>query len=138
MDHKTNHNPKIKMKNLIKLLGLIAVVSLTIASCKKNVTLPSSITTSYVGTLGYSSASGNAIANPLSATATISGSKGNYMISFSNAVPSLAGLQFEKKNGSYTTVSKNGSSAGVVVDGNTITIGAYGNGESWSFTGTKP
>ena len=125
------------MKNSIKLLGLIAVVSLTIASCKKNVTLPSSIATSYVGTLGYSGASGTAIANPVSGTATISGSKGNYTVSFSNAVPSLAGLQFEKKNGSYATVSKNGSSTGIVIEGSTFTIGAYKGGESWSFTGTK-
>lgn len=124
------------MKNSIISLALIAAVSLTIAACKKNVTLPAASVTSYVGTLGYNGASGT-IANALSGTATISGSKGNYTVSFSNAVPALKGLQFEKKNGSYATVSKNGSSAGVVVDGNTITIGAYGNGESWSFTGTK-
>ena len=125
------------MKKSIKLLVLFAVVSLAIASCKKNVSLPSSVKTSYVGTLGYSSSSGTPITNAVSGIATISGSKGHYTVSFSNGVPALSGLRFEKKNGSYATVSKNGSSTGIVVDGDMFIIGAYKDGESWSFTGTK-
>ena len=94
------------MKNTVKFIMLIAIVTFAIVSCKKDISLPSGSLTTYVGDLAYTPTSGMPIANT-SGTATISGSKGSYTVSFSDGVPSLTGLKFDKESGgNYASESK--------------------------------
>ena len=125
------------MKNKGKFFLLIAVVSLTIVSCKKDIKLPAETLTTYVGNLAYTPTSGTPIATT-SGTATISGSKGNYTVSFSDNVPALTGLKFDKESkGNYTTQSDNGSLTGVTISDNSFNIGTVTSEGQWAFSGTK-
>ncbi|WP_299889140.1 hypothetical protein [uncultured Lacinutrix sp.] len=83
---------------------LILSLLLSLTSCSKNddnvleaVTnnLPSSVLRTYTGPLSYTADGEEEIINN-PATATISGSNGVYSISFSNDIPSLTGLSFER------------------------------------------
>lgn len=126
------------MKKIMKSLVLIAVISLTIVSCKKeDIKLPSKSLTTYVGNLAYTPITGMPITNT-AGTATISGSKGNYTVSFSDNVPSLTGLKFDKEsNGSYATQSNNGSVTGVTINDNIFNIATVKTEGQWAFSGTK-
>lgn len=125
------------MKKTIKLLALITVVSLTIVSCKKDdAKLPSSCKTTYVGYLAYTPNTGMPIANT-AGTATISGSRGNYTVSFSNNVPSLTGLKFDKKSGGNYATQSGSESVGITIDDNNFNIGVVRSDGNWAFSGTK-
>jgi VCBS repeat-containing protein len=125
------------MKKALKLSGLITVLILTVFSCKKDVKLPSDAVTTYVGSLAYTPTIGSPIANT-AGTATISGSKGNYSVSFSNSVPSLTGLKFDKESGgSYATQSEDGSTTGITINDKSFNIAVVKSDGQWAFSGVK-
>ena len=128
------------MKKTFKTLVVLTlgIVSLTLASCRKdNIKLPSSALSTYTGSLTYTPNTGAAISTT-SGTATISGSKGNYTVSFSDGVPALTDLKFDKgTSGSYVSESSSGSAAGVTINSNSFNISATTQNGQWAFSGTK-
>ncbi|MFD2561818.1 hypothetical protein [Aquimarina rubra] len=135
---KTKNN---LLKNLSKVVLVLSV--LMIVSCGDNdddgavaqfATLPAETVITYNGELSYTSADGMNIVAGVDGTATISGSGTVYSISFSNGVPSITGLRFiGSGNGSYATVSTDGSAAGIEIENGNLTVGAQVNGNSWGF-----
>jgi len=135
---------KIQNKFLRNLSKVALVVSvLFISSCSSDddnpvedqfVTLPAAVVTTYDGELTYTPASGMGLVVNEPGTATISGSGSTYTISFSNGVPSITGLRFiGSGNGSYATVSTNGSVAGIDIENDELTVGATVGSDVWAF-----
>jgi len=98
------------------------------------VALPAEVLTTFPGTLSYTAGDGTLIIADVPGTATISVSGTNHTISFSNDVPSITGIRFlGSSNGNYASIGTSGSVAGIVIEGNELTVGAVINGNSWSF-----
>ena len=97
-------------------------------------TIPSDELRGYVGTLTYTGTEGT-IAVPSGAEADISGSPGDYTISFSDGVPSITGLNFELESGVFIT--QGSSNTVVVIDDGELTIQVQIGGENWVFTGEQ-
>jgi len=97
-------------------------------------TIPSSDLTGYVGTLNYAG-NGETIVVPSGAEANISGSIGDYTISFSDGVPSITGLDFVLANGVFVTQGSNNSA--VIIEDGELTLTVQIGGENWVFDGEQ-
>jgi hypothetical protein len=127
------------MKTISKFLSAAVVaIALISTSCSKDkvVALPSENVTSYTGDLGYTGSS-LPIANPGNGKATISQSGTNVTISFSDGVPSISGIKFQKSGSNYVSVSEDGSVAGISFSGDNVSIGVTKDGGTWSFSGKR-
>jgi hypothetical protein len=123
-----------------KLILLVAITSAALfGSCRKQA-LPNDITIgTFKGKLAYKDASGVYITAG-QGTAKVSGYEGNYVIKFSNEVPAINGVSFERTGNATYTVSKteNAGAKGIVLTDETLTVKIFGfRGANWSFQGTK-
>lgn len=142
------------MKNKIQLsvlknVVLITFISLAFLSCGKDdepvvqtttyAELPSNLIGTFTGSLSYSNSDGSVtVANP-NGTATISslGSK-TYKVSFSDNVPEISSLKFTTgTSGSYSSAAQDGSTAGLVLNTNSMDLSVSSGGKTWSFSGSK-
>ncbi len=127
------------------LLALICAAS----SCGKKedaapggtalVELPPTVIGAFTGQLSYTSATGSSITNATDGRATLAktGDK-TYSLSFSDAVPTITNLKFQSgASGAYASVGSDGSTAGMTLSANSMTIGVSKSAENWAFTGTK-
>jgi len=101
-----------------------------------NAELPTAVVTSYEGVLTYTGSDGN-IVSVLDGEADIVESGSGYSIEFSDGVPTISGVNFANTDGEYTSVSVSGSVAGIVIDGDDLTVGVTTNGNVWAFDGSK-
>ncbi|WP_299902311.1 hypothetical protein [uncultured Aquimarina sp.] len=136
---------KLQNKLFGKLTKVMLVLSVMfISSCGSDddgtvpaepfVALPSEVLTTFSGELTYTPASGMGIVAGVQGTATISVSGTNHTISFSDGVPSITGIRFlGSSNGNYASVGTSGSVAGIVIEGNELTIGATMDSNVWAF-----
>jgi len=118
----------------------ILLTALVFMSCKKdagNSPIPSEDLATYTGTLTYTSSTGSTIVNASSGEATIVESGSGYKITFSDSVPALEGLQFEAEDGSYVTITEDGSVAGIVIEDGDLDIGVTSDGNTWAFSGSR-
>jgi len=99
-----------------------------------SVTIPSSDLTGYVGTLNYVG-NGETIVVPNGAEADISGSIGDYTISFSDGAPSITGLDFVLANGVFVTQGSNNSA--IIIEDGELTLNVQIGGENWVFDGEQ-
>ncbi len=133
------------MTNLAIRLMMASFLSLSFllfTSCGKDETpttasveLPTAVLTTYDGALTYTGTAG--VITVLDGEAEIKKSGSEYIIEFSDGVPSLTGLNFTNADGSYATVAANGSVAGIVIDGDDLDVGATVGGNTWAFSGSK-
>jgi hypothetical protein len=133
-----NQTNKTNMKTISKILSFSALaIVLTFTSCKKDKTveLPSENLTTYTGDLTYTG-SGTNVAET-DGKATVSQSGKIVSISFNYGVPSISSVQFEKSGSNYTSISKDGSVAGISFQGNTVSIAYTKDGATWGFNGSK-
>jgi hypothetical protein len=135
-----HHQVIIKTKIMKVAILAACVVMGAFMSCKKKekfATIPAAQVTTYTGNLAYTGATGEIVANELTGKATITGSSAGYTITFSDNVPSVSGLKFSGKDGSYATVAEDGSVSGISIGSNNISIGFVKGGSNWAFTGTR-
>ena len=136
-----------KTKTLFKTSFLMLALIIGFTSCGSDddgddggsdnttsATIPSDDLTGYVGTVTYTGPDGT-IAIPSVAEADISGSAGNYTISFSNGVPPITGLNFILENGVFIT--QGSSNSVVVIDNGELTVSVQSGGENWVFDGVN-
>jgi len=99
--------------------------------------IPSSNLTTYVGTLSYTSANGDVISNPIDGEATLQESGGEYIVSFSDGVPSLENLCFNSDGTSYISVTAVNSQSGVTIDGDELVVSLTVDDNNYGFSGEK-
>lgn len=120
----------------------IVLSALVFMSCKKDAgtsssPVPAEDLTTYTGTLTYTSSTGSTIANATTGKATIVKDGSKYKITFSDSVPALEGLKFEKEDGEYVTITEDGSVAGIVIEDGDLDIGVTSGGNTWAFSGSR-
>ncbi|WP_346882439.1 hypothetical protein [uncultured Algibacter sp.] len=100
------------------------------------VELPASVLGEYEGDLTYTS--GVPITND-SGTATIVSAGDNvYNITFSDNIPALIGFRFIKsEEGKFESASTDGSSEGVAINGDELSVGVTQNTANWAFSGSN-
>lgn len=133
-------------KNTLMLftIGFLALVSCkkqtdgsTSSNDTKTTELPKEVTGTFTGDLSYTG-DGDVIAVAEEGEATVTQKGSSASISFSDDVPSILDLQFELKNGSYSSVGSNGSVVGITITESALDLGVTNKeGEVWSFSGTK-
>ncbi|WP_062060594.1 hypothetical protein [Aquimarina longa] len=104
---------------------------------QKFATIPTTSLTDYDGRLVYTPANGSGEIVVENGSAKISKLGDSYTIVFSDEVPSIKGLRFITANGAYASVSTDGSSVGISINNNKLSIGATIAGNSWAFSGNN-
>ncbi len=101
--------------------------------------LPSNVIGTFTGQLAYTKTGSTPISNSGTGTATLSKtSDRTYSLTFSDGVPAITSLKFQTAAaGSYATVGSDGSTAGMALSGNSLSIGVTKGSETWAFTGIK-
>ena len=138
--------PKRILKNLGKVVVVLSI--LMISSCSDddvidaidetieegNVTLPEALVTTYTGNLLYTPSDGTAPVMNIEGTATITSSNDEYLISFSDDVPTLNRISFIQTSESVYETNFGATSTSVILindEGLSIEVAISGN--SWVF-----
>ncbi|WP_143569867.1 hypothetical protein [Tenacibaculum agarivorans] len=128
------------MKLISKVVFFLTLVILV--SCSDDnvpegarfVNVPDNLITSYDGVLQYTINSVPQVTES-NATATLSktGDK-TYKVTFSDGVPEIKGLQFIENNGTFASAAGNGSTEGVSLRTNNLSVGVTNNDKQWQFS----
>ncbi len=131
-----------KMNTITRVMFVLITFAFMSCSDDENVSpegarfvdLPSNLVTSYDGVLQYNV---NQVPQVTESDATATVSKTGdkvYKVSFSDGVPEVTGLRFIENNGTFASASDSGSSEGVSLRLNDLSVGIRNGDKHWQFS----
>lgn len=89
----------------------------------------------FEGPISYESADGSILVETLTGESVISGTRGNYTISFNNSIPSITGIDFYLVSGMYIYNNPNDEEESIALDQVRLAIDLTINGNSTEHLG---
>lgn len=122
------------MKTTIKILSLLCIALFTFASCSKDDDPADNIlfADKYRGNISYTSTGDEEDVPSAEGTVTVTKIGDTYNFAFSNGIPNINGIEFEKR-GDNTYWNIGGSTASYIqIDAENLTIGYVKDGATWT------
>jgi len=130
------------MKNLMKILGaftLVLFTAFTLASCSRDDDPADNdfFAGTYKGSISYNDGSTNTSTNEGSVFVTKIASGTKYNFSFSNGIPDLNGLEFQKTGDNSLVMVGSNALVYVRIDNNELKIAYNKDGKTWTANCTR-
>ena len=131
-------NPKNKktMKNTLKILGALALSAVLFTACKKDNPVDNDLFVgTYEGSISYLSDDKNV--NTDDGRVTVSKVGETYSFAFSDGIPDIKGIRFEKENEEYNINVGGNTSSYIRINASNLEILYIEDGKTWMANCTR-